>query len=446
MNSFIVLNRKPFYNYLILVLTLYILYVEVECRLLLVKRTYQPWWDTRTRITQRSALALLQRVRVVGYIGGRGPFRRSTTVKAVYRLFKHRVVRRFRRARKRRPLLFNKRPVRPTSVYAQHLPVYFLRKLLNYEMPFVTFNNGQKFPVIGLGTWKSKPGEVKQAVMDAIDAGYRHIDTAYVYQNEKEVGEGIKQKIKQKTVKREDLYITTKLWNTDHREDLVYPALKRSLENLQLHYVDLYLIHWPMGYKEGDELFPVDENNKTLYSETDFIDTWRAMEDLVRRKLVGSIGVSNFSSSQITEVLKIAKIKPVTNQVECHPYLNQKKLREFCKAHDIVVTAYSPLGSPDRPWAKPDELPMLERSELKELALKYDKTPAQIVLRWQIEHGNIVIPKSVTKSRIYSNIDIFNFQLRQEDIDFLDSLDCNQRLVALEWISDHKDYPFNAEF
>lgn len=419
MNWFTVYYCKPLHNYLFLLITLYIYIsrVEVECRLIRVKRTGPPWRSTN-KLSDIS-MKMHYRERLLQNI-------------IIYTT--------------REPQLFDKVPVRATSKYKLHPDTKYLHLLMNYEVPMVVFNNRQKFPIIGLGTWKSKPGEVKEAVMDAINAGYRHIDTAYVYQNEKEVGEGINQKLIEGAVKREDLYITTKLWNTDHREDLVYPALMRSLKNLNLEYVDLYLIHWPMGYKEGDELFPVDENNKTLYSETDFVDTWRAMEDLVRRKLVGSIGVSNFSSAQILEVLKIAKIKPVTNQVECHPYLNQKKMREFCKEHNMVLTAYSPLGSPDRPWAKPDELPMLEMPELRELALKYDKTPAQIVLRWQIEHGNIVIPKSVTKSRIISNFDIFSFQLQKEDIDFLDSLDCNQRLVGLEWIADHKDYPFKAEY
>uniref|UniRef100_A0A1B6CEA4 NADP-dependent oxidoreductase domain-containing protein n=1 Tax=Clastoptera arizonana TaxID=38151 RepID=A0A1B6CEA4_9HEMI len=313
------------------------------------------------------------------------------------------------------------------------------------NVPFVTFNNGLKFPIFGLGTWKSKPGEVTQAVKDAIDVGYRHIDTAFVYGNEKEVGLGIKAKIDDKTVKREDLYITTKLWNTFHQPDLVMPALQDSLSNLGLSYVDLYLIHWPMGYKEGGALFP-EENGKTLYSTSNYLDTYKELEKAVDLGLVKSIGVSNFNSKQLDEIFKIARIKPVTNQVECHPYLNQRKLQTYHKTKGLILTAYSPLGSPDRPWAKPTDLPMLDKPELKALAEKYNKTPAQIVIRYQIERGNIVIPKSVTKSRIISNIDVFNFSLKPEDIKTLDSFDCNERFLLLEHVKDHKDYPFNIEF
>lgn len=424
MNWFIILYRKPFHCYLMLLISLYIFCFAVEGRLIRRRKKPGQKWGAKFATTEgRRRFALITDPAEALYTRRRkAPYPEPKTTRA--------------------PILFNRPSVRPTTVYTQHFPSRLLHFMMNFEVPMVTFNNGQKYPIIGLGTWKSKSGQVKQAVMDAIDAGYRHIDTALVYENEREVGEAINRKIREHVITRRDIYVTTKLWNTYHREDLVVSAFKKSLENLRLEFVDLYLIHWPMGYKEGDELFPVDENNKTLYSTTHFTETWRAMEELVRLKLVGSIGVSNFSISQVTELLQIAKIKPVTNQVECHPYLNQAKMREFLKANDMIMTAYSPLGSPDRPWAKPDEQPMLERSELKELALKYDKTAAQIVLRWQIEHGNIVIPKSVTKGRIISNFDIFCFQLQKKDIDFMDSLDCNQRLVGLEWIRDHKDYPF----
>lgn len=314
------------------------------------------------------------------------------------------------------------------------------------KVPFVKFNNGQQFPILGLGTWKSKPGEVTQAVKYAIDAGFRHIDCALVYMNEKEVGEGIAAKINEGVVKREDLYLTSKLWNTFHRPELVVPALKRTLNDLGVKYLDLYLIHWPMGYKEGDDLMPKDENEKTLYSDSNFVDIWPQMEQCVRDGLVKSIGVSNFNSQQIDKILSIAKIKPVTNQVECHPYLNQRKLQEFCNSKGIVLTAYSPLGSPDIPWAKPDDPKLLDDPKLKAVAEKYAKSPAQILIKYQIQRGNIVIPKSVTKSRIESNLDVFDFELSADDIANIDSFDCNGRICHLSWIKDHKDYPFNIEF
>ncbi|XP_067008631.2 aldo-keto reductase family 1 member B1 [Anabrus simplex] len=312
---------------------------------------------------------------------------------------------------------------------------------MSNKVPKVKFNNGLEVPILGLGTWKSKPGEVTQAVKDAIDVGYRHIDCALVYGNEPEVGQAIKTKIDEGVVKRDDLFITSKLWNTFHKPELVIPALKQSLSNLGLEYLDLYLIHWPMAYKEGDDLFP-EKDGKTLYSDADYVDTWKEMEKAVKMGLTKSIGVSNFNSAQIQRILDVAEIKPVTNQVECHPYLNQKQLMDFCKSKDITITAYSPLGSPDRPWAKPDDPQLMDDPKLKQVAEKYGKTPAQILLKYQIQRGNITIPKSVTKSRIEQNFKVFDFELSGEDMSYIDTFDCNGRVCHLNWIKDHKDYPF----
>ncbi|KAJ8921938.1 hypothetical protein NQ315_008572 [Exocentrus adspersus] len=310
------------------------------------------------------------------------------------------------------------------------------------KVPFVTFNNGEKFPIFGLGTWKSKPGEVTQAVKDAIDYGYRHIDGAHIYQNEAEVGAGLTAKIKEGVVKREDLYITSKLWNTMHRPDLVEPAIRTSLKNLQLDYLDLYLIHWPFALKEEGELFPTNPDGTTAYSDVDYLDTWKAMEALQRKGLTKSIGVSNFNKKQLERLLANCSIPPVTNQIEVHPYLNQQKLIDFCKSKNIVVTAYSPLGSPDRPWAKPGDPQLLEDPKIVALAKKYNKTPAQVVLRYQVQRGNITIPKSVTKSRIQQNFDIWDFQLSPEDIALIDTFDCNGRICPYEDAYSHKDHPF----
>ena len=159
---------------------------------------------------------------------------------------------------------------------------------------------------------------------------------------------------------REDLFITSKLWNTFHRPDLVVPALKKTLENLKTPYVDLYLIHWPFAYKEEGDLFPKDENDKLQFSDVDYVDTWKALEEAVDLGLVKSIGISNFNVAQTKRILDVARIKPVTNQVECHPYLTQQKLSTFLKSVDIVLTAYSPLGSPARPWVTKDDPVLLE--------------------------------------------------------------------------------------
>lgn len=314
------------------------------------------------------------------------------------------------------------------------------------KVPFVKFNNGHQFPIIGLGTWKSKPGEVVAAVKWAFDAGYRHIDCAHVYQNEKEVGEAIGEKIKEGVIKRDDIYVTSKLWNTCHRPDLVKPALRQTLTDLGLAHLDLYLIHWPHAFKEESGLFPQDKDGKTLYSEVDFVDTWKALEECVKEGLTRSIGLSNFNSQQIDRILAVAEIKPVVNQVECHPYLNQKRLKEFCESKGILLTAYSPLGSPDRPWAKPGDPQLMDDPKLKSLSEKYQKTIAQILIRYQVQRGIIVIPKSVTKSRIESNFDVFDFELSAEDMSYIDGFDCNGRVLHLDWLKDHKHFPFNIEF
>jgi len=317
------------------------------------------------------------------------------------------------------------------------------------KVPTIKFNNGKEFPLFGLGTWKSKPGEVTQAVKDAIDIGYRHIDCAHVYQNEKEVGEAIKAKIAEGVVKREDLYITSKLWNIFHEPERVEPALKTTLNNLGLEYVDLYLIHWPFAFKySGDELFPIKSQNPLEFdgSDVDYVDTWKAMEQVNEKGLAKSIGISNFNRKQIERLLESAKIVPVTNQVECSPYLNQSKLIEFCKSKGITITAYSPLGSPDRPNRKPTDPVLLEDPKFKEIAAKYKKTPAQIVLRYQVQRGLITIPKSVTKSRIAENFDIFDFELSADDMAHLNSFDCNGRTCGFNGNENHKYYPFHDEY
>ncbi|OAD52082.1 Aldo-keto reductase family 1 member B10 [Eufriesea mexicana] len=311
----------------------------------------------------------------------------------------------------------------------------------------VTLSNGCKVPVLGLGTWQAAddPSVVEQAVRDAIDAGYRHFDCAFIYGNEKEIGKALREKIAEGVVKREDLFITTKLWNTMHEKDNVVPACKRSLANFGLDYIDLYLIHWPVSHKDNTEgIWPAD---KKMHKQDDYVDTWRGMEECVKLGLTKSIGLSNFNSQQIDRILSIAQIKPVMNQVECHPNLNQKKLREFCAQRGIAITAYSPFGSPRRTWAKPtDPQVTIEAPEIVEISKKYGKTPAQVILRYLIDIGTIPIPKSSSKDRIKQNINIFDFKLTSQEIATLDKLDCGLRICAAVEMKEHKDYPFNLEF
>ncbi|RWS23290.1 uncharacterized protein B4U80_07110 [Leptotrombidium deliense] len=307
--------------------------------------------------------------------------------------------------------------------------------------------NGISVPTVGLGTWKSKPGEVYAAVKYAIEeAGYRHIDCALAYQNEDEVGKAINETISKGIVKREDLFITTKCWNTYHSRNKVMECCKESLSKLKLEYVDLYLIHWPMGFKEGGELFPKDADDNILYSDIDYLETYKGMEDCFNSGLIKSIGLSNFNSEQIKRVLDACTVKPVMNQVECHPYNNQTKLINFCEALGITITAYSPLGTPDRPWAAATDPSLLEEPKLEEIAKKYNKSTAQVLIRYQVQRGVVVIPKSVTPARIKSNIEVFDFELNADDMIAIDGFERGYRFLQLAQHKKHPYYPFSIPF
>ncbi|XP_051172020.1 aldo-keto reductase family 1 member B1-like [Leptopilina boulardi] len=311
------------------------------------------------------------------------------------------------------------------------------------NVPFLEFYNGYKMPILGLGTYMSKEGEVLEAVKFAIENGYRHIDTAFVYENEKEVGEAIREKIKDGTVKREDIFVTTKLANVFHKENLVVPACKKSLENLGLNYVDLYLVHWPIAQKEGEELNPKDADGNVILSDVDYLETWKGMEECSRLGLARSIGVSNFNSEQITRLMENSTIKPVNNQVEVNINLNQKKLIEFCKTKNITITAYSPLG---RPGNRHGIKNSLDNPKLLEISKKYHKTPEQIAFRFLLQEGVAPIPKSVTKSRIKENFDIFDFELTKEEMSVIESIGTEERVCGYLEAKNSKYYPFNIPF
>ncbi|WNQ12480.1 aldo/keto reductase [Paenibacillus aurantius] len=260
-----------------------------------------------------------------------------------------------------------------------------------------TLNNGVAMPWLGFGVWQVKEGsEVIDSVKHALKAGYRSIDTAAVYGNE----EGVGQAIRESGVAREELFVTTKVWNSEQGYESTLKAFEESRSKLGLDYIDLYLIHWPV---------------KGKYKET-----WKAMEQLYKEKKVRAIGVSNFHVHHLEDLLADCEVTPAVDQVELHPLLSQRELRQFCRDKGIQIEAWSPLMQGKK----------FDHPDLVEIAGKYGKSVAQIILRWDIQNGIVTIPKSVTESRINENADIFNFELTQEDIAKIDALNENQRFGA----------------
>jgi len=270
--------------------------------------------------------------------------------------------------------------------------------MVTARVPEITLNNGVSIPQLGLGVWQAQEGgEVELAVRTALQNGYRLIDTAAIYGNEVGVGMAIKGS----GIPREEIFITTKLWNDRQGYDETLQAFDESLQKLGLDYIDLYLIHWPMP-----------KNGK-------FVEAWQAMEKLYADKRIRAIGVSNFKPTHLRELLEATSVVPAVNQIELHPKLQQYETREFCAEHAIEVESYSPI-------MRGSEL--LNDPVLLGLADKHQKTPAQIVLRWHIQNGLIVIPKSVTPARIQENIDIFDFDLDDEDMAAIASMNEDKRI------------------
>ncbi|GAB1297890.1 3-alpha-hydroxysteroid dehydrogenase type 1 [Apodemus speciosus] len=275
--------------------------------------------------------------------------------------------------------------------------------------------------------------EVIKATKIAIDAGLRHFDSAYLYQIEEEVGQAIRSKIEDGTVKREDIFYTSKLWSTFHRPELVRSCLEKTLKDAQLDYVDLYIIHFPMALQPGDTLFPRDEHGKVLAEVVDLCATWEAMEQCKDAGLAKSIGVSNFNRRQLEMILNKPglKYKPVCNQtrlVECHLYLNQSKMLDYCKSKDIILVSYCTLGSSrDKSWVDQKSPVLLEDPILRVMANKYKQTPALIAIRYQLQRGIVVLARSFKEDRIKQFMQAFDFQLASEDMKILDGLNRNLR-------------------
>ncbi|WP_342526104.1 aldo/keto reductase [Chryseomicrobium sp. FSL W7-1435] len=258
-----------------------------------------------------------------------------------------------------------------------------------------TLQNGIEMPRLGLGVYKmTDRDEALQAISHSLTSGYRHIDTASLYDNEKEVGEAIRHS----GIARSDIFVTTKVWNSDHGYDQTLRAFEKSLKLLDMDYLDLYLTHWPV--------------------EDTFVDTYRAIERLYDEKLLRATGVSNHHANHLEKIMASANVPPMVNQVECHPRLAQFELREFCAQHNIAVTSWSPLSRGR----------LLEEPSLVRLAEKHGKSTAQIIIRWHLQGDLIVIPKSVKPHRIEENADVYDFEMSLEDMRIIDALNRNERV------------------
>jgi alcohol dehydrogenase (NADP+) len=283
-------------------------------------------------------------------------------------------------------------------------------------------NTGASIPACGLGTWQSPKGEVQKAVQCALESGYRHIDCAWIYGNEAEVGEGLRLA----GLPREEVFLTSKLWNGHHSD--VEDGCRDSLRRLGVEYVDLYLFHWPVSLKAGAMPPPKPED----YDHEMRLETvWAGMEKLVDLGLAKAIGVSNCSMPKLQRILDVARIKPAMNQCEMHPYLAQPKLIEFCRSHDILMTAYAPLGSPARPkfQIKDGDPVLLEQEDLLKLAADEGRTLADCLIRWSVQRGVVVIPKSVTPARIASNFTAAQTPLSDTMFETLNKQDRGHRMM-----------------
>ncbi|EZA54965.1 hypothetical protein DMN91_008934 [Ooceraea biroi] len=328
------------------------------------------------------------------------------------------------------------------------------------SMQSVRLLSGYNMPMVGLGTWQAKPEEIETVVSSALRCGYRHIDTAMNYHNEEAIGKALKKWFEQGG-SREELFVTTKLPHFGNRPSDVEKFIKLSLGKLGLDYLDMYLVHMPFAFKMDGETCAAatrEDGSYMLDLDTDPVSVWKKMEEQVKSGRTRSIGLSNFNAQQISTIWKNAQIKPSNLQVELHAYMQQKSIRELCKEHNIIVTAYSPLGSPG---AKThfqtkynytfEEFPdLLNHPVVQQIAMTHKKTTAQILLRYLLQLDVVIIPKSSSPERLESNIDLCDFNLAEEDMKLLATLDkgFNGRIfnfLFFKGVEDHPDYPFRDE-
>jgi D-xylose reductase len=302
----------------------------------------------------------------------------------------------------------------------------------------IPVKNSKPMPAVGLGFWKVENSAAAQLTVDAIEVGYRHLDCAADYGNEAYVGEGIASALQQGLCTREDLWVTSKLWNTYHRPEHVLPALKRTLSDLRLDYLDLYLIHFPIAlqYVPLETRYPAgwfnDPNAAVPKMQTDSVpirETWQAMEELMDAGLVRTIGVSNFGVSLIRDLLSQCRIRPSVLQVESHPYLVQAKLLRYCQSESIAYTAFSPLGAPSYVplGMATDNDSVMSLPVIQDLARKHQRTAAQIVLRWGVQRGTAIVPKTSKRERLVENLDLSGFSLSETEMQTIEGLNQNRR-------------------
>lgn len=325
-------------------------------------------------------------------------------------------------------------------------------------MEYVQLASGHSMPAVGLGTWQSHAGEVERAVLDGLEAGYRHFDTAFNYGNEQDIGRAVGAWLDGGRGKREDLFIVSKLPVFANKAELVEPYLRKSLARLGLQYLDLYLIHGPFGMLadgSGEVLQLSEDGCPTLDPTTDHAAIWKEMERMVDLGLVRSLGVSNFNVDQVRRLCKSARVPVSVNQVELHASLQQRHLVDSCRQLGVAITAYSPLGSPgaqshfiNKYNYSPDNFPdLLGHPLVRELSLKYHKTPGQLLLRFLLELKVAVIPKSANPTRIRENINVFDFELAPEEVEAMRALDRGEsgrifNFFFWKGITKHPEYPF----
>jgi len=301
----------------------------------------------------------------------------------------------------------------------------------NLGLPSVKLSNGREMPMFGLGTWQSGKDEVRKAVVAALEAGYKAIDGAAGYGNESEVGDALADCVARGVCSREEVFLTSKLWAADFWPAKCEAALNKTLAELKTPYIDLYLVHWP---------YPIDTDKgasfngppelRSGYSAEHYLAVWKVLEAAVDAGKIRAIGTSNMSAKKLSELLAGCRIAPAVNQVESHPFCAQSKLLAWCAKRNIVITAFSPLGSPARPArliAEGDPAPLFHDA-VAAIAARHKKTAAQVLIKWQLQRGVVVIPKSVTPARIVENAQVADFTLSAEDMATLGALDANHRL------------------